>query len=307
VLWGSWLVLHFVAFSDGAYLNSYYTAALSPAIAALCGVGLSVAWHTVRARHRDVPADLIETSARSRRWAPVLVAIAAAAGAVFAVFLLPSGTWLSPWLVPTVIAVGVAADVVLIASLVAPGFGVRLACVGMGVAAMATLVVPSVASATVVLNGLGPFDTPFEPASVAFLTQTETHDGLDRAAHVVTELSIFDEMSRARILFVTDTSAVAAAYILVSGREVLPIGGFTGATPSPTLDQIRADIASGQLRVAVVPVVPAGNDPRIAWLRTHCRQLAVDPTGRIRFGSYDCQHANNEARPGRRIEASTPS
>jgi len=44
VLWGTWLVVTVVAFSDGSYLNSYYTAALTPAIAALCGVGLSAAW-----------------------------------------------------------------------------------------------------------------------------------------------------------------------------------------------------------------------------------------------------------------------
>src|ERR1700722_4600393 len=306
VLWGSGLVLLFIAFSDGAYLNSYYTAALSPAIAALCGVGASVAWQTVRAGHRGVPADLFETSARSPRWAPVLVAVAGSAGAVYAVFLLPSGLWLRPWLVPAVIAVAVAADVVLIASLLAPGLGVRLACVGMVVAALATLLVPSVASATVVSNGLGPFDTPFEPVSVTVVTQMDAHDSLDRAAHVVEEASDFDKTSHSRILFVTDTSAVAAPYILVSGREVVPIGGFTGANPSPTLTQIKADIASGQVRLAVIPVVPAGTDPRIAWLRNHCRQLAVDPTGRIRFGSYDCLHAT-AARRRLGTEASAPS
>ena len=32
ILWGTWLVLHLVAFSDGVYLNSYYTAALAPAV-----------------------------------------------------------------------------------------------------------------------------------------------------------------------------------------------------------------------------------------------------------------------------------
>jgi hypothetical protein len=92
------------------------------------------------------------------------------------------------------------------------------------------------------------------------------------------------------MLFMTDTSAVAAAYILASGREVLPIGGFTGAIPSPTLKQIRIDIAFGQVRLAIVPVVPPGHDPRIIWIRTHCREINVDPPRAVRFGVYDCEN-----------------
>jgi hypothetical protein len=95
----------------------------------------------------------------------------------------------------------------------------------------------------------------------------------------------------ARILFVTDSSAVASAYILASGREVLPIGGFTGAIPSPTLREIRADIAFGAVRLAVVPVVPPGDDPRIVWIRTHCRLVRLDPPAAVRFGVYDCHGA----------------
>ena len=41
VLWGGgWLVLA-VFFSAGTYLNSYYVAALIPAVAALCGTGIA--------------------------------------------------------------------------------------------------------------------------------------------------------------------------------------------------------------------------------------------------------------------------
>ena len=43
VLWGLWLIVLCAFFSEGAFLNSYYLAALSPAIAALCGVGVGFA------------------------------------------------------------------------------------------------------------------------------------------------------------------------------------------------------------------------------------------------------------------------
>jgi len=41
-------------------------------------------------------------------------------------------------------------------------------------------------------------------------------------------------------LFGTDTSGLAQSYILYSGREVLPIGGYLGNVPAPTLATLRS-------------------------------------------------------------------
>ena len=41
VLWGGWWLVLAVFFSVGTYLNSYYVAALIPAVAALCGTGIA--------------------------------------------------------------------------------------------------------------------------------------------------------------------------------------------------------------------------------------------------------------------------
>src|SRR4029077_13721131 len=41
VLWGGWWLVLAVFFSAGTYLNSYYVAALIPAVAALCGAGIA--------------------------------------------------------------------------------------------------------------------------------------------------------------------------------------------------------------------------------------------------------------------------
>jgi 4-amino-4-deoxy-L-arabinose transferase-like glycosyltransferase len=40
----------------------------------------------------------------------------------------------------------------------------------------------------------------------------------------------------------------ASAYILVTGQEVLPMGGFSGSVPEPTLARVRQLVATGQLR-----------------------------------------------------------
>jgi 4-amino-4-deoxy-L-arabinose transferase-like glycosyltransferase len=308
ILWGTWLLVHLVAFSDGVYLNSYYTAALSPAIAALCGIGLSTAWRTTRATGTEdsarpgAPAAAAGFRSRPGWVGRALVGVAVTASAVYAVFLIPSATGVAPWLIPAVIAIAVIADALLLVSIfrrppaagVGAAAGMRSAA-GMGsaalvVALLAMLLVPSVASATAVTDGLGPFDTPFEPASVLLVTRTDARGAQHRADAVARQLEGIARRSHTPILFMTDTSAVAAAYILASGREVLPIGGFTGAIPSPTLRQIRIDIAFHQVDLAIVPVVPPGRDPRIIWIRTHCRQINVAPGGAVRFGVYDCQN-----------------
>jgi 4-amino-4-deoxy-L-arabinose transferase-like glycosyltransferase len=269
ILWGTWLLLHLVAFSDGVYLNSYYVAALSPAIAALCGVGVSVAW-------------------RAGWVGRLLVAAAVTASAGYAVYLIPGGTGVEPWLVPAVIAAALVADVVVLVplwrtrSIAGPG------ALALAVAAVALLLVPSVASATVVADARGPFDTPFEPTSVALVTGADARRAQEVAAADIPKLEQIARASHTPMLFVTDTSVVAADYIVASGREVLPIGGFTGAIPSPTLKQITFDIAFGQVRLAVVPVTPPSPDPRIVWIRTHCLLVRLDRPAPIRFGVYDC-------------------
>ena len=52
-------------------------------------------------------------------------------------------------------------------------------------------------------------------------------------------------------LAATQTSAVAADFIYATGYEVLPIGGFTGTIPSPTLGQLQADIRNRRFRTVI--------------------------------------------------------
>jgi hypothetical protein len=284
-----------VAFSDGAYLNSYYTAALAPAVAALCGIGLSVAFRTSVARWSDDAGPAVDSDADTGEGAGpewtgrVLVGVAVTGSVAYAVFLVPTGTGVRSWLVPAAIAGGLVADALLLVSLLRPS-GARLRSLALVVGALALLFVPSVASATVVTQGMGPFDTPFESPSVLVITRTDALRAQARAQVTVKALERFAHLERTPILFVTDTSAVAANYILASGDEVLPIGGFTGAIAEPTLGRIRSDIDRGLVRLAIVPVDPPGHDPRIVWIRTHCGVVKIDPPARVRFGVYDCHN-----------------
>jgi 4-amino-4-deoxy-L-arabinose transferase-like glycosyltransferase len=40
----------------------------------------------------------------------------------------------------------------------------------------------------------------------------------------------------------------ASAYILATGQEIMPMGGFSGSVPEPTLARVRQLVATGQLR-----------------------------------------------------------
>jgi hypothetical protein len=72
----------------------------------------------------------------------------------------------------------------------------------------------------------------------------------------------------------------------VSGEEVLPIGGFTGAYPSPTVDELRALVASGQLHLVIGT---STSDSRMAWIAAHCRELRRNAQGIV---DYYCVPAN---------------
>jgi 4-amino-4-deoxy-L-arabinose transferase-like glycosyltransferase len=251
VLWGVWLVTLFAAFSAATTVNSYYTAALSPAVAALLGIGLVLAW-----QHRE----------RAWSWLALGAAVLATAG--YSAWLLPaSGTGLPGWLRPAAIGVAAAA-VCCIAAAAWRRRAVALAAVAVTLAAAAGLIVPAVASAAVVGSGLGPFQTPFEPAR-----QTADITAFLSAGFQVNGALVTLERVNAAFpyLMATQTAVLAAPFIWASGREVVPIGGFTGTIPAPTLATLQDLIRTGF--VATFLQSPTTTDPRLTWVARHCMNV----------------------------------
>lgn len=73
-------------------------------------------------------------------------------------------------------------------------------------------------------------------------------------------------------LMAAQSSALASEFIYLTGLEVLPIGGFTGAIPSPTLSQLETDIHTGQFHLVLA--VSSSTDRRLRWIAAHCRKLS---------------------------------
>jgi hypothetical protein len=77
------------------------------------------------------------------------------------------------------------------------------------------------------------------------------------------------------------SALLPSAIIYDSGLEALPIGGFDGTAPSPTLAQLQADIHHGLFHLVWIS---SADDPRLRWITTNCLRLAK------RF--YDCLPVN---------------
>jgi hypothetical protein len=153
-------------------------------------------------------------------------------------------------------------------------------------AGVSVLLLPTAASATSVVQGLGPFDSPFESSKIAQNNQLLAAAGptyTSAAQRLVLETPPGDP------LFVADTSGLAENYILYSGLEVLPIGGYLGNVPSPTLATLQADIGDGSVRLFVLPVSPSGSDPRVLWIESHCFRQPAPPNSRPRpWANFIC-------------------
>jgi 4-amino-4-deoxy-L-arabinose transferase-like glycosyltransferase len=269
VLWGGWWLVLAVFFSAGWYLNSYYVAALVPAVAALCGAGVAA-------------CGAGPWPARARLIVAATVLCCAGYGAY-----LMSGTAAGPvvLIVLTVLASVVAVAAAARLLLPARGSGGHLTMLGFACAAV--LLLPAAASVSCVVRELGPFDVPFESAKITYLTH-----GL--AAATPRLISTVHWLEGATpppaAILGTDTSGLGEDYLLFSGREVLPIGGYEGNLPTPTLATLRSDVRLGWVETFVLPVSPPSPDPRVRWIESHCDEGEPTPPGRpARFAFFYCQ------------------
>lgn len=262
---GGWLVILGVSFSGGIYVNSYYLAALSPALAAICGLGVDLYW---RHRHEQQAGRLLG----------VTVALTAGYGA----FLISGGVGVPRWILPT--CVGVMA-VGAIAAITGSLGGRARSPSALGWLALTTLAVfPATASALVVSRGLGPFDIPYETHHTVKVGSTSEIQTRLRAY-----LKLAQHLERTRIAFGVYTSYLASPYIFYTGDEILPLGGFSGMSPTPTVRVFVHDISTAQVRAVLVPVRLAVDDRLVRWIRTHCTQQRLTPAfAGVQIGEFYC-------------------
>ncbi len=257
ILFGTWLAVDAAAFSALSGINAYYLAALTPAIGALVGIGGAL---ILRAGVRDgrVKGGLLVASGATVLYGLVLTGPAPTVVLAFvscgAIALLVVGWWLLDPLTRPAGGHDPPPTMRRVRTLVGAGL------------VLGAVALPSLTAAgDIVTSGLGPFDTPYEPAAVVNITQTGPREAL---TSIAAGTGLLLRVNRSdRYVAATDTSIIAAPLIIDTGAEIEPIGGFTGSIPSPTLAALRHQVRTSELQTVITPSV---DDSRIRWVVSHC-------------------------------------
>ena len=271
LVWGSWLVVTLLTFSFMAGIfHAYYTVALAPAIAALIGIGGAQLWaHRTTTWALSLAAGLtLLTSiwafvllSRSADWLPWLryaVLVVGFAGAATLV--------IGRWYGPTVLRAGLALS--LVAGLVGPT-AYTLQTVGTAHTGSIVTAGPAVSGGTGGFGGgpRGAFaggaqapggTTGGMPGGQAPGGTTGAMPGGQMAGGMGGLLNGSSPSSTLTSTLLKDADSYtwvaatvgannAAGYQLATERSVMPIGGFNGSDPSPTLAEFQADVAAGKI------------------------------------------------------------
>ena len=254
LMWGIWLVTHFLVFSfaQGTF-HPYYTTAMAPSIAALAGIGALHLFHSYRI---------------SKNWMWVPPA-AIAVSAVWAIVLLRRTPSFDSWLPWAIGAVAVAAIVALLAVRLRRRLAVIAAVAGLA----AILAGPAAYALTPLskpISGNNPSAGPNVSANAfgggralpGTLQKTieSRFGGFGRRGGFggrggsisKQEIAYLTRHRDGATWIVAMTSAMAAApIILQTGDPVMAMGGFTGGDPTPTLAQFQRYIKEGKLHYVV--------------------------------------------------------
>ncbi|WP_460629840.1 glycosyltransferase family 39 protein [Intrasporangium mesophilum] len=258
LVWGGWLVVTMIVFSLMAGIfHEYYTVALAPAVGALVGMGSVEAWER-----------------RSSSVGTIALAAATAAAAVWSFLLLSRTTAYGDWLRITVLAVGMAAAMLILAVQWLHARAIPFVLAG---ALVAGLLGPTAYTLSTTAQGhtgsivtAGPsggqggpggaggpggFGGAGGPGGFGGARGTVNGGGgggmgglLDATTPDTAVVSALSANSdKYTWVAAAVGSQTAAGLQLGTQLPVMAIGGFNGSDPSPTLAQFQQYVANGQI------------------------------------------------------------
>jgi 4-amino-4-deoxy-L-arabinose transferase-like glycosyltransferase len=248
ILWGGWALPTAAVFSvmQGTW-HSYYTVELAPAVAALTALGATLLW---RRRTLAASAVLATGSLMTTAWALSLVDRRLPADGPVA-----GGILLAGLVGVLLVAIGgtdnravarAGLTLMLVAALLGPA-----------VWSVATAELPHTGSGVRAGPGNGTAAATVPPELIRLL-QRDTDDWTWTAATV---------------------GRRAADLQLAADAPVMPIGGYFGRDPAPTLDRFREAVGAHRVHWYVPGLVGRGVAVRIdRWVRSHARAVRVGST-----------------------------
>ena len=241
LVWGGWLVVTMLVFSFMAGIfHQYYTVALAPAIGALVGIAAVEVW-----KHRHESIGTVTLSA------------ALALASVWGFILLSGTTAYGEWLRFVVLVLGMSAALLVLALTWLDRRAVPIVVAGGLVAALAGPAAYSISTASVGHTGsivvAGPTATGgsagFGGGPGGFGRGGGRAGGLLDASSPSTAVvaALTQDASQYTWAAAAVGSQTAAGLQLGTGLPVMPIGGFNGSDPSPTLAQFQQYVAQGRI------------------------------------------------------------
>jgi hypothetical protein len=156
---------------------------------------------------------------------------------------------------------------------------------------VAILVIPASGAVLLASDHQGFTNTPFESEKTT--AQYEALLGVSLAKGIASIIPTFEKLQMGSpYVMAVYTSAVASEFISASGKEFLPIGGFTGSIPEPTINQLEGMIRARKFHLVLLT---GGQDPRLTWIARHCQHLGP---GGGSVGLFTCQPADAPAGGG---------
>ncbi|CAH0219018.1 glycosyltransferase family 39 protein [Rhodococcoides fascians] len=276
IVWGAWLLVTGLTFSFMAGIfHSYYTVALSPAVAALVGIGSVMLWRE-----------------RQRLWVRIAMALAVASTVALAWVLLGRSASFVPWLKWAILVVGVVAVVALLIPALTRG---RLAAVAILAGMFAGLAGPTAYAVDTIgtphtgsivsagpntgmrgFGGMGegrrgqgglpggmqlppgaqmpagmqpPAGLPSQAGQLPGGAEMGGMGGLLEGSTPTAEVTAMLEQDAGSYTWVAAAigANTAAGYQLATEDPVMPVGGFNGTDPSPTLAEFQQYVADGRI------------------------------------------------------------
>ena len=296
IVWGSWLLVTGLTFSFMAGIfHSYYTVALSPAVAALVGIGSVMLWRR-----------------REAYWVRIAMAVAVAPTVAMAWVLLGRSEGFVPWLKWAVLVVGGLAGVALLIPALTRG---RLAAASILAVMFAGLAGPTAYAVDTIgtahngsivsagpdtgmrgFGGMGegrrgqggmpggmPGGRQLPAGAPGQMPGGAEMGGLLEGSEPTTAITEMLEQNADSYTWVAAAigANTAAGYQLATEDPVMPIGGFNGTDPSPTLAQFQQYVADGEIHYFIggggMPGVESGTSAAISsWVTENFTATIVD-------------------------------
>jgi hypothetical protein len=118
-----------------------------------------------------------------------------------------------------------------------------------------------------VSDELGPFDSPYQPAATTAAAQSQWERTIAGWAAMSVTAARFPALQS---IVTNESSAQSSGGILATGREFLPVGGFSGQVPATPLPVFISDVRGGRVAFVLAQVAPLSRNPDIRWTMAHC-------------------------------------